>query len=467
MPPSSPRSVFISYSHKDAEAMHRVVAFLREKGIQVWVDEVLRGGDAWRREIEQAIHHADYVIPLISPNANDSPWVAREIAYGQSLEKPFLPVMVAQTILPLALAELHYIDMCGLDVDDALRQLLRALRDPQHAGGVTDPEVTPGTVPTYDHENPLPNWTSLLIRAHLENVTRSLRRTSRATWRASLLWFNGDRWYIAAENGAYSDEELRLWLRKGQGFAGRMWLANEDVPYKVYHTTGRTPAQLADDLNVPLDHAALITRMGTMICFPIFRRTSQGNVMCGALSIDKKSGTYDPGDATLMSIQMIAESLGRFVDYVPMPYKCTRALRDILRVARLIPPIEAPTRAGVFWLKPDTRELYLIAGSERNVTQYSTNAEILYLRDTRQADNLIWRAAAEQTRMAHTDPAKKESSLALPMLDPQTGNLMGIFHIACNSEHQAPDLQSHEAHLQMLASLAVKVLKSRNDIWNE
>ena len=44
--------IFISYGHKESQIFKKVVAYLREKGYEVWFDESsIRGTDDWRQEI--------------------------------------------------------------------------------------------------------------------------------------------------------------------------------------------------------------------------------------------------------------------------------------------------------------------------------------------------------------------------------------------------------------------------------
>jgi hypothetical protein len=49
--------VFMSYSRRDEETMRRIVTFLRNQGIKVWVDneKLIPGTPIWEEEIEKAI----------------------------------------------------------------------------------------------------------------------------------------------------------------------------------------------------------------------------------------------------------------------------------------------------------------------------------------------------------------------------------------------------------------------------
>ena len=74
-----PTRVFISYSHKDAEWLHRLQAHLgvfRQEGLVVaWSDEGLRKGDDWPHEIRAALDGADIAILLISADFLNSDFI--------------------------------------------------------------------------------------------------------------------------------------------------------------------------------------------------------------------------------------------------------------------------------------------------------------------------------------------------------------------------------------------------------
>ena len=65
-------SIFISYSHKDAEWLDRVTTHLkplsRYYGIDEWDDRRLRTSDKWKEEISKALNNATIAILLFSPN---------------------------------------------------------------------------------------------------------------------------------------------------------------------------------------------------------------------------------------------------------------------------------------------------------------------------------------------------------------------------------------------------------------
>jgi hypothetical protein len=107
--------VFLSYSRKDTEMMHRVRNGLIAEGITVWTDEGIEPGtDLWQKAIQDAIENAGAMVVLLSPDAKASQWVGREIHYAQTHRRKIFPLMVRgddETAVPFALSGAQYIDL--------------------------------------------------------------------------------------------------------------------------------------------------------------------------------------------------------------------------------------------------------------------------------------------------------------------------------------------------------------------
>jgi TolB protein len=107
---------FVSYSRADIEHQRRIVAELRKRGVNAWVDteNLIPGSPAWEREIERSIRGASGVIVLLSPAANDSQWVRRELSFAEEVDKPLFPVHVRgneNDSIPLRLAAHQRVDL--------------------------------------------------------------------------------------------------------------------------------------------------------------------------------------------------------------------------------------------------------------------------------------------------------------------------------------------------------------------
>src|SRR5215207_1589623 len=124
---------FLSYSREDAALQGRIVAELRGRGINVWVDveHLIPGSPAWEREIERSIRGAAGIIVLLSPDSNNSEWVRREISFAEQNEKRIFPVLIRgeeDDSIPLRLSSHQHVDL-RRHFHNALDELANALLD--------------------------------------------------------------------------------------------------------------------------------------------------------------------------------------------------------------------------------------------------------------------------------------------------------------------------------------------------
>jgi hypothetical protein len=105
-------SVFISYSHKDAEFANTLKGDLRRNGISVWIDERLRAADdAWRKQLEIAIQGQRYFLFLMTLDSIASEYCQWELKIAHDLEKTIVPLLIDGTIAaPKTIADLQHID---------------------------------------------------------------------------------------------------------------------------------------------------------------------------------------------------------------------------------------------------------------------------------------------------------------------------------------------------------------------
>jgi hypothetical protein len=92
--------IFISYSRRDVAYVRKLVDSLLERGFDVWFDAHIEYGDNWESAIIQAIDQAALVVVIMSPNAAQSAWVPREIAYAENQHKPVFPLLLAGEVFP-------------------------------------------------------------------------------------------------------------------------------------------------------------------------------------------------------------------------------------------------------------------------------------------------------------------------------------------------------------------------------
>jgi hypothetical protein len=85
---AKPPVVFISYSHKDSKWLERakvhLATLVRNRRIDVWDDTVIRVGDRWRSDIEQAISTCRAALLLLSAD-----FLASEFIHNDEL----LPIL--------------------------------------------------------------------------------------------------------------------------------------------------------------------------------------------------------------------------------------------------------------------------------------------------------------------------------------------------------------------------------------
>ena len=91
--------VFVSYSHKDSERVHKVLKWLYEEGIHVWYDERISPGSEWAAEIENAILNCCVFMVFISPNSIQSGYVKKEINLAMSEDIPRIIIDLEETEL--------------------------------------------------------------------------------------------------------------------------------------------------------------------------------------------------------------------------------------------------------------------------------------------------------------------------------------------------------------------------------
>ncbi|MBR0374363.1 MAG: TIR domain-containing protein [Mogibacterium sp.] len=89
--------IFISYAHKDKDAVFEVLRELEADGYRFWYDDGIAPGSEWPEDIAMHLSNAEAVIAFITPNAVASSNCRREINFSLSKNKPFLSVLIERT----------------------------------------------------------------------------------------------------------------------------------------------------------------------------------------------------------------------------------------------------------------------------------------------------------------------------------------------------------------------------------
>ena len=84
--------VFISYAHKQSDAVVDTICVLHEKGWRLWYDEGIPAGSDWPANIARHMQRCERVIFFLSAGAMESPNCFSEIRTAARLGKPLLVV---------------------------------------------------------------------------------------------------------------------------------------------------------------------------------------------------------------------------------------------------------------------------------------------------------------------------------------------------------------------------------------
>jgi hypothetical protein len=102
-----PRTLFISYSHRDRAQVLPLVERIEAMGHPVWMDrEGLTGGPGWGVQIVRAIKASRAVVLMASNRSYGSDHVVREMYLAMNHRKPIVPIELERADLP---EELEYI----------------------------------------------------------------------------------------------------------------------------------------------------------------------------------------------------------------------------------------------------------------------------------------------------------------------------------------------------------------------
>ena len=123
--------VFISYSRRDGEFVHSLVADLEARGKSVWIDtEGIAGGEVFPDAIRSAIEGTDAFVFVISPDSVASRYCESEVEYALELHKRLVPVLrepVADEVLPEAIRVRNWVSFTPDVEEGAAERLIAAI----------------------------------------------------------------------------------------------------------------------------------------------------------------------------------------------------------------------------------------------------------------------------------------------------------------------------------------------------
>jgi TIR domain-containing protein len=104
------RHVFIVYSRADHHYIVRLAEYLATYDVPVWFDDAVDYGEAWEHAIREHIDTCLAVVPVMTPTAERSTWVRREISRAEAKQKPIRPLLLRGDVF-FTLGHLRYEDV--------------------------------------------------------------------------------------------------------------------------------------------------------------------------------------------------------------------------------------------------------------------------------------------------------------------------------------------------------------------
>ena len=126
--------VFVSYAHANEPLVRRLIADLKVRGINAWVDEsrLEAGTPDWESALRVAISGAKAVILIASPDARASRYVKDELRIAEMYKRRIYPLWVAgaqwMDSIPIGWGGTQYIDARESGYFIAVDELAAALR---------------------------------------------------------------------------------------------------------------------------------------------------------------------------------------------------------------------------------------------------------------------------------------------------------------------------------------------------
>jgi hypothetical protein len=95
--------VFVSYSHKDKEAVFEIINDLMLCACNMWYDTGIHSGEDWVNEIAEHLYKAECVLFMVTQNSIASEYVKDELTFAKTKGKKIYPIFLENITLPLSL----------------------------------------------------------------------------------------------------------------------------------------------------------------------------------------------------------------------------------------------------------------------------------------------------------------------------------------------------------------------------
>ena len=91
--------IFVSYAHKNAEAVFAEINRWNKQGYNIWYDEGIAPGNEWEEEIAKALENCRLFVVFITPDSIESKNCRDEIYYALDSGLPIIAIHLTQTNL--------------------------------------------------------------------------------------------------------------------------------------------------------------------------------------------------------------------------------------------------------------------------------------------------------------------------------------------------------------------------------
>ncbi len=138
--------IFISYSRKNQPYVRRLAEEIRQRGFDVWMDDRIDYGDNWWRAIVKAIEDCAAFVVIMSPDAEQSEWVQREILLAQREEKPIFPALLEGKEFALLITT-QFVNVTGniMPPEDFYKRIAEVITPSAVSGSWIAPQKHPTT----------------------------------------------------------------------------------------------------------------------------------------------------------------------------------------------------------------------------------------------------------------------------------------------------------------------------------
>ncbi|MFC3895119.1 toll/interleukin-1 receptor domain-containing protein [Lentzea rhizosphaerae] len=121
--------MFISYSREQRAYVRRLADHLREAaGVEAWFDYEIFTGERWDKVVRTKIDECAALILVMTPDAEDSHWVAEEVERARSRGKELLPLLLeGSPIFGFSTVQYEDVRGGGMPGDRFLRHLDEAI----------------------------------------------------------------------------------------------------------------------------------------------------------------------------------------------------------------------------------------------------------------------------------------------------------------------------------------------------